>query len=31
MREKDHWGDPGTYGRIIFGSSRSRMWGYGLD
>ena len=31
-RERDHLGDPGVGGRIIFnGSSGSGMWGYGLD
>jgi hypothetical protein len=25
LRERDHWGDPDVDGRIIDGSSRSRM------
>jgi hypothetical protein len=31
MRERVHWRDPGVDGRIIGGSSRSEMWGYGQD
>ena len=32
LRERDHLGDPGVDGRVILnGSSRSGMWGYGLD
>ena len=31
-RERDHWGDLGIDGWIIFGwISRGEMWAYGLD
>ena len=32
LRERDHLGEPGVDGRIIYdGSSGSGMWGHGLD
>jgi hypothetical protein len=32
LRERDHWGYAGVDGRIVLGgSSRSEMWGYGMD
>jgi hypothetical protein len=31
LRERDHLGDPDIDGTIIFRSSESGRWGYGLD